>query len=99
MRLRIKKLLRGGEYFVSFEGMDFNQEEMEKIDKFGMPSVDFVSDGLGTHKLDGIDVSLKCHTVEEAEQTVNSVTQNIKDRLIELMAQVDNFSGEEVVDL
>jgi hypothetical protein len=99
MRLRIKKLLRGGEYFVSFEGMDFNQEEMEKIDKFGMPSVDFVSDGLGTHKLNEIDVSLKCQTVDEANQIVDNVSQNIKDRLIELMAQVDNFTGEEVVEL
>jgi hypothetical protein len=99
MRLRIKKLLRGGEYFVSFESMDFNQEEMEKIDKFGMPSVDFISDGLGTHRLNEIDASLKCQTVDEANQIIESVAQNIKDRLIELMAQVDNFSGEEVVEL
>jgi len=99
MRLRIKKLLKGGEYFVSFENMDFNQEEMEKIDKFGMPSVDFTQDGLGTHRLNEIDVSLKCQTVDEAEHTINSVTQNIKDRLIELVTQVDNFSGEEVVEL
>ncbi len=99
MRLRIKKLLKGGEYFVSFENMDFNQEEMEKIDKFGMPSVDFAHDGLGTHRLNEIDVSLKCQNIDEAEGTVNSVSQSIKDRLIELMAQVDNFTGEEVVEL
>ncbi len=99
MRLRIKKLLRGGEYFVSFENVDFNQEETEKIEKFGMPDVDFTSDGLGTHKLSEIDLSVKCQTVEEAEHTINSVSQNIKDRLTELLAQVDNFSGEEVVDL
>ena len=99
MRLRIKKLLRGGEYFVSFESMDFNQEEMEKIDKFGMPSVDFMSDGLGTHKLNEIDVSLKCQSVDEANQIIESVSQNIKDRLIEMMAQVDNFSGEEVLEI
>jgi hypothetical protein len=99
MRLRIKKLLKGGEYFVSFENVDFNPDEMEKIDKFGMPSVDFSQDGLGTHKLSEINVSLKCQNVEEAEHSINSVTQNIKDRLIELLAQVDNFTGEEVVEL
>ena len=99
MRLRIKKLLRGGEYFVSFENVDFNSEESEKIEKFGMPDVDFAADGLGTHKLSELDISLKCQTVDEAEHTINSVSQNIKDKLTELMAQVDNFTGEEVVEL
>lgn len=99
MRLRIKKLLRGGEYFVSFENVDFNQDESEKIEKFGMPGVDFTADGLGTHKLNELDISLKCQTVDEAEHTINSVSQNIKDKLTELMAQVDNFTGEDVVEL
>jgi hypothetical protein len=99
MRLKIKKLLRGGEYFVSFENVDFNSEETEKIEKFGMPTVDFSSDGLGTHKLNEIDVSIKCQGVEEAEQLTNSIKQNIKDRLSELLAQVDNFTGEEVVEM
>ena len=99
MRLKIKKLLRGGEYFVSFENVDFNQEETEKIEKFGTPTVDFSSDGLGTHKLNEIDVSIKCQSVEEAEQLINNIKQNIKDRLSELLAQVDNFTGEEVVEM
>jgi len=99
MRLKVKKLLKGGEYFVSFENLDFNPEETEKIEKFGMPTVDFSSDGLGTHKLNEIDVSIKCQSAEEAEQLANNIKQNIKDRLTELLAQVDNFTGEEVVEM
>ncbi|NIM98392.1 MAG: hypothetical protein GTO24_10030 [candidate division Zixibacteria bacterium] len=99
MRLKIKKLLRGGEYFVSFENVDFNQEETEKIEKFGMPTVDFSSDGLGSHSLNEIDISLKAQTAVEAEETINSIRQKVKDTLTDLLAQVDNFTGEEVVEL
>ena len=74
MRLKVKKLLKGGEYFVSFENVDFNPEETEKIEKFGMPTVDFSSDGLGTHKLNEIDVSIKCQSGEEAEQLLNNIS-------------------------
>lgn len=99
MRLRIKKLLRGGEYFVSFENVDFNQEETEKIEKFGMPTVDFSSDGLGSHSLNEIDLSLKAESAGEAEEMVSNIRQKVKDTLTELLAQVDNFTGEEVVEL
>ncbi|KPK99359.1 MAG: hypothetical protein AMJ91_08090 [candidate division Zixibacteria bacterium SM23_73_3] len=99
MRLKVKKLLKGGEYFVSFENVDFNPDETEKIEKFGMPTVDFSSDGLGTHKLNEIDLSIKSQSAEEAEQMMSSIRQNVKDKLTELLAQVDNFTGEEVVEL
>ena len=99
MRLKVKKLLKGGEYFVSFENVDFNSEETEKIEKFGMPTVDFSSDGLGTHKLNEIDLSIKCQGAEEAGQMINNVTQHVKEKLTELLAQVDNFTGEEVVEM
>jgi len=99
MRLKVKKQLKGGEYFVSFENVDFSPEENEKIEKFGMPTVDFSSNGLGTHKLDQIDISLKCQSAEEAEQMINQIKQTIKDKLTELLAQVDTFTGEEVVEI
>ena len=99
MRLKVKKLLRGGEYFVSFENVDFTSEETERIEKFGMPNVDFSQDGLGARKLNEIDLSLKGQSEEDAEQLVNSIRQNIRDKLSELMAKVDNFTGEEVIEL
>ena len=99
MRLKVKKLLRGGEYFVSFENVDFTQEETERIEKFGMPNVDFSQDGLGARKLNEIDLSLKGQSEEDAEQLIDSIRQNVRDKLSELMAKVDNFTGEEVIEL
>ena len=64
-----------------------------------MPTVDFSADGLVAHKLNQIDLSIKCQSTEEAEQMVGNVRQNIKDKLSELLAQVDNFTGEEVVEI
>lgn len=99
MRLKVKKLLRGGEYYISLENVDFNGEEIEKIEKFGTPYVDFSTDGLGARKLDEINVSLKCETPQEAEEIIWKIRQTIKDKLTELLSQVDNFSGEEVMEI
>ena len=99
MRLKVKKLLKGGEYFISLQSMGYNPEGTEKIKKFGMPTVDFSSNSLGTHKLDQIELAIKCQSAEEAEQMTNYIKQNIKDKLTELMARVDNFTGEKVVKI
>ncbi|MGB8658225.1 MAG: hypothetical protein WCE90_10650 [Candidatus Zixiibacteriota bacterium] len=99
MRLRVKKQLKGGEYFVSLENVDFNFDETEKIEKFGMPSVDFTADGLGTHQLNDLNVSFKCQSADEAERMVGHIQQDIRNKLTDILAQVDNFSGEEVVEL
>ena len=99
MRLKVKKLLRGGEYHISFENVDFNEEETTRIEKFGMPFVDFSSDGLGTRRLDEINLSIKCETPQEAEEMIGKIEQRIKDKLTELLSQVDTFSGEEVAEI
>ncbi len=99
MRLKVTKQLRAGEYHLSFENVDFNEEETQKIEKYGMPFVDFSSDGLGTRRLDEINLSLKCQTPQEAEEMMARVRQIIKDKLTELLSQVDTFSSEEVVEL
>ncbi len=99
MRLKVKKLLRGGEHHISFENVDFNEEETQRIEKFGMPSVDFSSDGLGTRRLDEINLSLKCQTTQEAEEMIGKIKERIKNKLTELLSRVDTFSGEEVVEI
>jgi len=99
MRLKVKKLLRCGEYHVSFENVDFNQEETERIEKFGMPFVDFISDGFGSRRLDEINLSCKCQTPQEAEEMVGKIKQTIKDKLTELLSQVDTFSGEDIAEI
>jgi hypothetical protein len=99
MRLKVKKLLRAGEYQISFENVDFNEEETQKIEKFGMPFVDLTSDGLGTRRLDEINLSLKCQAPEEAEEVIGKIKQSIKEKLTELLSQVDSFSGEEIAEI
>jgi len=99
MRLKVKKLLRGGEYHISFENVDFNEEETGRIEKFGMPFVDFSSDGLGTRRLDEISLSFKCQTPQEAEEMFEKIKQTIKDKLTELLSRVDTYSGEDVVEI
>lgn len=99
MRLKVKKLLKGGEYFVSLENVDFNFEETEKIEKFGLPTVDFGMDGLGSRKLNDIQISFECRSVEDADEKIQRVRESIKDRLTELLTKVDTFTGEEVMEI
>jgi hypothetical protein len=99
MRLKVTKLLKAGEYHIALENVDFSEEETRKIEKFGMPFVDFSSDGLGTRRLDEISLTLKCQNPEEAEEVIGKIKQTVKDRLTELASQVDTFSGEEVVEM
>ena len=99
MRLKVKKLLKSGEYFVSLENVDFSFEETEKIEKFGMPTIDFSMDGLGSHKLNDLNLSFEARSVDEAEEMVSRIQYCIKDKLSELLSKVDTFSGEEVIEL
>lgn len=97
MRVKIKKLLKGGKYLLLFETLDFNPDEKEKIEKFGIPVVDLSSEGLGRHKLDQLAFTLRCQSPEEAEQKISSIKRNIKNKLTQLSSQVDDLYVEKVV--
>lgn len=99
MRLKIQKSLSRGEYFVSFQTAGFSDEENEKINKFGAPRVDFSSDGLGEQNVENLEVSLKFDNQENAEETMTRVQGIIREKMEELRAKVDNFSGEEIIEL
>jgi hypothetical protein len=99
VRLKISKALRGGEYLVSFKTLGFSPEEAEKAGRFGSPEIDFSLDGLGTRKLEDLDVSVKCESPEKAEEFVLQTKDKIKERLAQLKDMVDTFSGEEEVSL
>jgi len=99
VRVKIQKSLSRGEYFVSFQTVGFNEEETEKINKFGPPKVDFSSDGLGEQNLEGLDISLRFDTQEQAEETVNRIQNLIRENMDQLRAKIDTFSGEEIIEL
>jgi hypothetical protein len=99
MRIKIKRSLEGGEYFVTFETVDFSEEESERIRKFGMPEVDLSMDGWGAKRLGDINITLKCESLDKAEDTISRLKGRIREGLSELMSKVDTFSGEEISEL
>lgn len=99
MRLRIKKSLVRGEYQVSLQTIDFKDEEMEKINKFGSPIIDFSTDGLGHQDVEKLDVFFKCENQNEAEEMLSRIENQIKEKMNELLQRADSFSGEEVMEI
>ena len=99
MRLRIKKSLVRGEYQVSLQTLDLKDEEMEKINKFGSPLIDFSTDGLGHQDVERLDIFFKCENQNEAEEMVYRIQNQIKEKMSELLARVDSFSGEGVIEI
>ena len=99
MRLRVKRLLQGGVYLVSLGKVEFTRRESKKIRRFGTPNVDLSSEDLGVHRLDAIDLSFSCRTVEEAERIISAVRQKIRQELIDLSAQKRSYVLERFVAL
>jgi hypothetical protein len=99
MKLKIKKSLVRGEYHINFQTVGFNEEETERINKFGPPKIDFSSDGLGEHDIERLDVSFKADTQEEAEEMMEKVQNQMKEKMSDLLSRLDTFSGEDVVEI
>lgn len=97
MRLKIRKLLKGGDYYVSFETMGFNIKESEKMKIFGTPSVDLRATGLGMYRLDRLSLMTKCQSQEEAERKIGIVKQGIRWQLAELLTQGKDYSTKDPV--
>jgi hypothetical protein len=49
--------------------------------------------------VENLDVSLKFDNQENAEETMSRVQGIIREKMEELRAKVDNFSGEEIIEL
>lgn len=99
MKLKVKKSLVRGEYHLNFQTVGFNEEETEKINKFGSPKIDFSSDGLGEHGIEKLDIYLKADSQQEANELIERIQNKIKEKLGELLSKIDNFSGEEVIEI
>jgi hypothetical protein len=97
MRLKIRKLLKSGEYFVSFEILGFSAIELEKIKKTNMPSVDLRSMGLGIYRLDQMNLMFKCSDADEAENKITIIKQTIRENLNYLLTKVDDHQEEKMV--
>jgi hypothetical protein len=89
MRLKIRKLLKDGEYLVSFEILGFSARELKKMKKSNMPSVDLRSVGLGIYGLDQINLMFKCSDADEAEKKITIIKQLIREKLGDPLTRVD----------
>ncbi|MGB7062030.1 MAG: right-handed parallel beta-helix repeat-containing protein [Candidatus Zixiibacteriota bacterium] len=96
MRLRVKRLLKNGEYLVTFKTASFGWAERWRIRKFRAPKVDLSADGLGTHPLSNIELCIRSRSAEEAERLMDRVKQGIQDTLTELSARKNNLIREKV---
>lgn len=97
MRLKIRKLLSGGSYFVSFEVIGFNSAESEKIEIRGMPAVDLSGLGLGAPRLDQLNFKVRCHSAQEAEQLIRTAKRRIKRKLRMLLRRRESLNFHRVI--
>jgi hypothetical protein len=96
MRLRVKRLLKNGEYLVTFETVSFGWAERWRIRKFRAPKVDLNTDGLGIHSLSDMGLCIRGRSAEEAERLTDRVKQNIRDTLTGLPARKNNLICKKV---
>ncbi|MFH1336701.1 MAG: hypothetical protein ABII96_09315, partial [Candidatus Zixiibacteriota bacterium] len=99
MQLRIKRILKGGEYILSFESISFSRIERKKLKKTGIPLLDLSAQGIGLQPLDQIDFSIKCQNEEQANQLTYSIRQNIKYQLSRLIADRKTSPNQKVVGI
>jgi len=99
MKLKIKKSLVRGEYHINFQTVGFNEEETEKINKFGPPRIDFSSDGMDEHDIEKLEISLTADSQQQAEEMIEKVQNQIREKMSELLSKLDTFSGEDVVEI
>ncbi len=85
MRLKIKRILKAGEYVLSFESLSFSRAERKKLKKFGIPLLDLSAYGIGLQPLDQIDFSVKCQEEEQAHRIEHSIRHDIRYQLSEIL--------------
>jgi hypothetical protein len=85
MRLRIKRILKAGDYILSFESLSFSTAEKRKLKKLGVPLLDLSAQGIGLQPLDRLDFSIKCQNEEQANQIEQSIRQDIKYQLSRIL--------------
>ena len=86
MRLKIKRILKAGEYVLSFESLSFSRAERRKLKKFGIPLLDLSAYGIGLQPLNQIDFSVKCQNEEQAHRIEHSIRHDIGYQLSGVLA-------------
>ncbi|MGB8657289.1 MAG: DUF1565 domain-containing protein [Candidatus Zixiibacteriota bacterium] len=93
MRLKVKRLLKDGQYLVFFKTESLSREEVKKMKKLPLPGVDLTAFGLGTRQLDQMDFCITCRSAEEANRIAEHVKGRISSKLTELSARRTTMTG------
>ncbi|HEX7400752.1 MAG TPA: right-handed parallel beta-helix repeat-containing protein [candidate division Zixibacteria bacterium] len=99
MRLRIKRILKAGEYILSFENLSFSRVERKKLKKFGIPLLDLSAYGIGLQPLDQIAFSIKCPNEEQANLIEHSIRQDIRYQIAKILANRKPSFNQRVVGI
>jgi len=106
MKLQIQKSLSGGQYHVSFQVSDFSQEEVKKMESFGIPQINLMVDGPLNRRamwfpLNRITFTYKAGFEQEAEARSyeKNVQDQIKAALQDLRGRKDDFSSMAEVEI
>jgi hypothetical protein len=85
MQLKVKRLIRDGEYLIFFQTVGLTREERRRIRKSGgHNTIDLKAYGLGTFPLDDIQLRIASRSPEEAEGVAAGVRQSIRQALTDL---------------
>jgi hypothetical protein len=86
MQVKIRKLLKGGAYSVSFETVAFNPLETRKMRRWGAPIIDLRDVGLGAYHLDRMNFLVRCNSAQEADDIIRNLKYRIGTQLDSFLA-------------
>jgi hypothetical protein len=105
MKLKVDKNLSGGVYQVAIELGGFTQEEIRRMEIFGVPSV-------ALKRRQGsvlVNIRVPINQIKEppivfgsepeATDYIESVTRTIKQEMDQLRTRTDNFTGSQQVEI
>ena len=108
MKLTVNRRLSEGYYYVSFDATDFTPEELQKMDRFGIPQVPLKSGGGPGKGISSIVVPLNqltgrynagFRTEDEAKKYEELVIKQIRDSVQRLREAEDKFTSSQEVSI
>jgi hypothetical protein len=106
MKLNVSRQLRGGFYMVSFRVGDFSPEEVQKMQSFGVPSIElvFTPAGFTTQGRDNVPLNqvsekqiARFQSENSAREYETRVLEQIRSAMQTLRERKDDFSGSDEV--
>lgn len=102
MKFKIQKERKFGEFLVGFIASDFTDEEIRKMETFGVPQINIKPREAYFNKLwvnqlplNILNHNFKFESDAAAEEFIAKITEEVKTKMQELKDREDNFSGSD----